>query len=270
MSIKQMTKVFNDESLKGNEKLLMLALADNCNDTGVAFPSWNELIRKTSMSRGSISKWVKSLESKQLLFKKNRNRKNGSRTSSKYLIYPNENRSVLDEEDYLIFKDLYIQSSEVELPPKVQKLNYPSSEVELPNGGQSSEVIPLEPSLTSSNRQSNHHLPEWLDKKVWNEWINFRAEIKKKLTSSTIEKQLEFLSKNIDHHTDIINTSIMNGWTGLFPLKQQQKSQQQSFKEQDRQRTDDSMDNFFEARANGFDLRNIRTEEVQCEVIEQK
>ena len=148
MSIKQINKVFDDITLKGNEKLLMLALADNCNDSGVCFPSWNSLITKTSMSKGSVSKWLKLLEDKKLVFRVSRNRQNGSRTSNKYLIYPIDNKSNLDEEDYLIFEDLYIQSSEVELPTKVQKLNYPSSEVELPNGGQSSEVEHLEPSLS--------------------------------------------------------------------------------------------------------------------------
>lgn len=85
---------------------------------------------KTSMSKGSVSKWLKDLEDKKLVFRVSRNRQNGSRTSNKYLIYPIDNKSNLDEEDYLIFEDLY-NSSEVEL---VQKLNYPSSEVELPKG----------------------------------------------------------------------------------------------------------------------------------------
>ncbi len=260
-----MTKVFNDESLKGNEKLLMLALADNCNDTGVAFPSWNELIRKTSMSRGSIAKWVKVLEVKKLLFKKNRNRKNGSRTSSKYLIYPIENRLVLDEEDYLIFKDLYIQSSEVELPPKVQKLNYPSSEVELQNAAQSSEVIPLKPSLITSNHHNNHHLEEWLDIQSWNKWVVFRSEIKKKLTNSMIDSQLEFLHKNKQNHVEIINTSIMNGWQGLFPLKEQ-KQKRISFQEQERQRVDSIADVVLNQNINPFDPKNYEQQEEFTDV----
>jgi len=153
-----MTLVFDDTSIKGNEKLLMLSIADNCNDTGVAFPSWGEIMRKTSMSRGSISKWIKVLEKKRLLFRKERKRKNGSNTSNKYLIYPYKNKEVLDEEDYLLFEELFT-SSEVELPSSEVEL--PSSEVELPNGGQSSEVELLEPSLTF-----NHHSNEGKEKQV--------------------------------------------------------------------------------------------------------
>jgi len=250
-----MTIVFNCQDIKGNEKLLMLALADNCNDSGVAFPSWNELIRKTSMSRGSISKWIKTLEDKKLLFKKNRNRKNGSRTSSKYLIFPYENKEILDEDDYLIFEDLYTQSSEVELPPKVQKLNYPSSVVEPQNATQSSEVIPLEPSLITSNHHINHHLKEWLDVETWNKWVQFRSEIKKKLTPTMIDNQLKFLSDMRQYHIEIINISIMNGWQGLFPLKTKiQKPQpMQSFKQRDKERANSTVDTYMK---NDFNLRD--------------
>jgi len=154
MSIRQIQKVFTDTNLKGNEKLLMLALADNCNDSGVSFPSWNSLMTKTSMSRGSISKWFNELEKKGLLFRVSRNRKNGSRTSNKYLIYPFDNKSALDDEELEAFSDAFNQSSGVE---PVQELNYHSSESELPTWGQSSGVEHLEPSLIL-NHQSNRHL----------------------------------------------------------------------------------------------------------------
>lgn len=52
----------------------------------------------------------------------------------------------------------------------------------------------------------------------WGEWETYRAEIKKKLTPSTIKKQLNALSKLTE--TDAIctiNLSIQNGWQGLFP-----------------------------------------------------
>lgn len=136
-----MTRVFNDKSIKGNEKLLMLALADNANDTGVCFPSWNSLMSKTSMSRGSVSKWINVLVEKGLVYKKNRSRKNGGRSSNKYLLYPSINYQILDEEDAIIFEEIHSQSSEVELGGL-------SSEVELGEDSQSSEVeLECEPSL---------------------------------------------------------------------------------------------------------------------------
>lgn len=52
------------------------------------------------------------------------------------------------------------------------------------------------------------------------EWITHRAEIKHKLTPSAARLQLKFLS-GYDCPTaiEIINTSIMNGWQGLFEPK---------------------------------------------------
>lgn len=66
-------------------------------------------------------------------------------------------------------------------------------------------------------------LPDWLDKKVWNEWVEYRKEKKKSLTQRSIELQLKELAQNIPTHKAIIEQSIRNGWTGLFPLKEEPK-----------------------------------------------
>ena len=62
-------------------------------------------------------------------------------------------------------------------------------------------------------------LPEWLDRKAWEEWSEFRAKDKKrKLTKTTIKKQIEFLEKNKEDHIAIIEQSIRQGYMGLFVL----------------------------------------------------
>ena len=50
---------------------------------------------------------------------------------------------------------------------------------------------------------------------VWCEWVDYRKEIKKKLTKATVDKQLNFLLRQPDPNNCII-TSIQNGWQGLF------------------------------------------------------
>lgn len=111
MSIKQMTKVFDDQTVKGNEKLLFLSLADFSNDEGVCHPSYNTLMKKTTMNKASVSKWLKSLEDKNKILKAKRKRKNGANSSNKYLLFPADTFEFLDEEDKLCF----VQSLEVEL-----------------------------------------------------------------------------------------------------------------------------------------------------------
>lgn len=61
--------------------------------------------------------------------------------------------------------------------------------------------------------------PEWLDGEAWEEWEKFRREIRKTLTPMSRSKQLKLLEENKDDQKEIINNSITNGWTGLFPLK---------------------------------------------------
>lgn len=64
----------------------------------------------------------------------------------------------------------------------------------------------------------------WLNVEAWSKWEVYRKEIKKKLTTSSVRQQIAFLEKNQADHIEIINTSIMNGWTGLFPLKKNRSS----------------------------------------------
>ena len=72
------------------------------------------------------------------------------------------------------------------------------------------------------------NLPTWLNQEAWSEWVQFRKEIKKKLVQTTINRQLKFLEKHKADHVLILEQSIMNGWTGLFEIKQQKNNQQQS------------------------------------------
>lgn len=55
---------------------------------------------------------------------------------------------------------------------------------------------------------------------AWEEWLQYRREIKKKLPPSTVKKQMKFLGGRAGPEiVSIINQSIVNGWTGLFELK---------------------------------------------------
>ncbi|WP_345985287.1 hypothetical protein WCX49_11835 [Sulfurimonas sp. HSL-1656] len=62
-------------------------------------------------------------------------------------------------------------------------------------------------------------LPEWLDKNAWSEWLQYRKELRKKMTPSTVKQQLSLLENFKDRQGEIINTSIRNGWQGLFEPK---------------------------------------------------
>lgn len=51
---------------------------------------------------------------------------------------------------------------------------------------------------------------------AWKEWIEYRQQIKKKMTPATVKKQLADLAKLGEFRaTESINKSIRNGWTGI-------------------------------------------------------
>jgi DNA-binding MarR family transcriptional regulator len=87
---------------------------------------------------------------------------------------------------------------------------------------------PLHPYNTVDNKDENKKvkgLIEWPDypfdseefAKAWNSWVDYRKEIKKKLTHSTVERVFAEMKKWGEAKAIIaIDTSIKNGWQGLF------------------------------------------------------
>lgn len=79
------------------------------------------------------------------------------------------------------------------------------------------EIIP-EPSERKKVKVEITELPDWLDKESWSAWVAHRVEIRKKLTPQSIKLQIRFLGQHQANHRAIIENSVKNGWTGLFPL----------------------------------------------------
>ena len=59
-------------------------------------------------------------------------------------------------------------------------------------------------------------------------FLEFRKSIKKPMTDRAVEllfKKLNEMTTDIDEQIEIINQSIVNGWQGVFPLKEQKTQQ---------------------------------------------
>jgi hypothetical protein len=62
--------------------------------------------------------------------------------------------------------------------------------------------------------------PESVDKQAWQEFEQHRAEIKKPLTNQSRTKNANVLAEHPPAvQQEIVNTTIANRWTGLFPPK---------------------------------------------------
>lgn len=62
MSMRMMTLVWEKSQHKGSELLLLLAIADNANDQGLAYPSLNTLAKKTRLDRRHVKRLVRVVE----------------------------------------------------------------------------------------------------------------------------------------------------------------------------------------------------------------
>jgi phage replication O-like protein O len=65
--------------------------------------------------------------------------------------------------------------------------------------------------------KSNGH--SWLDATAWDEFVQHRNDLKKPLSELSVKKSLSFLSQYKTRQKEIIDTSIMSRWQGLFPPK---------------------------------------------------
>ena len=64
-------------------------------------------------------------------------------------------------------------------------------------------------------------LPDWLSEKIWNDFVQHRRQQKKSLTVRAMELTIEKLAELRQQGNDpesVLQQSIMNGWTGVFPL----------------------------------------------------
>ena len=63
-------------------------------------------------------------------------------------------------------------------------------------------------------------------------FVEFRKKIKKPMTEHAVKlliNKLSSMTTNISEQIEILNQSIMNGWQGVFPLKEKEKSNSSSF-----------------------------------------
>jgi len=94
------------------------------------------------------------------------------------------------------------------------------------------------------DKKENLELPNWLDKNSWTKWVQFRKEIKKPLTPTTIQAHLKFLEKNRYEQKEIINQSINGSWQGLFEVKKTKQYKSLA------QRNDEAIDKYLAAYSN--------------------
>jgi len=78
------------------------------------------------------------------------------------------------------------------------------------------------PTLTTKEKQGAV-APDWLPAEAWSEFKRHRRAIRKPMTALAEQKSISALAELRNAGMDptaVIEQSIANGWTGLFPVKQ--------------------------------------------------
>lgn len=81
---------------------------------------------------------------------------------------------------------------------------------------------------TRSTEENPVKIPEWLDPKDWNDYVEHRREISSPMSPSAQKKilaELERLRTEGNDPVRVIDQSIINRWKGLFPIKSSNGSQ---------------------------------------------
>jgi len=77
----------------------------------------------------------------------------------------------------------------------------------------------------SKVNNSNNKLPEYLDKEIWDAYLELRKQKRSIPTEHSkvlLLKKLDEFKESGDDPNEVLKRSIMNGWTGIFPLDKRQ------------------------------------------------
>ncbi|WP_163833349.1 helix-turn-helix domain-containing protein [Spartinivicinus ruber] len=139
MSIQAMSWVFTLSKLEPYKKIVLLSLADNANDQGYCWPSMDTIAHKSSMSKQTVRRHLKSLEELNLITKQQRTRANGATSTNGFFLHVGAAiKEPLTEE----LQENEGVKSDTPITEGVSKLC---------KGEGITAVVPLESSLESSN-----------------------------------------------------------------------------------------------------------------------
>ena len=214
MSMELMVKAMKTKVGNPLRKLVLIKLADNANDVGECWPSYQHIADQCEIDRSTVRRHIKHLEEQRLLKIENRDGPKGN-SSNLYL---------------LTLGGVGTESTPV--GPKSTGVGTPPTPPVGPESTRTSHsfepvIEPVErpvakaPSRTKAKAVKFDPLtakPCNVSDSAWADWCQHRKEIRKSLTATTCAKQAKTLAGHHDADA-VINQSISNGWTGLFPDK---------------------------------------------------
>jgi len=222
-----MSLVWDNFNRGGSEKLAMLAMADWCNDAGGSLhPSIATIAKKINLTEKQARVIIHKLITEGWL----------SVVGNEYGGNPGASRHYQVD-----IKKLSTPPAEVSptppvdvtppasVTPNVQRLDPSRGGSFTPPVGGSLTTIdpPKEPPIPPSPPKKEKKkrviemlpLPEWLDVEAWDMWMRHRKTLTPDAHNVSI-RSLTRLRAQGHNPVEVIEQSVMAGWTGLFQLKQ--------------------------------------------------
>ncbi|OIN44542.1 helix-turn-helix domain-containing protein [Pseudomonas costantinii] len=194
-------------------KLVLIKLADNANDMGECWPSYQHIADQCEINRSTVRKHIKNLQEQRLLRIENREGPKGNSSNLYFLTIGDvgRNSTPVGPESTAVGPQ--------PTPPVGPESTRTSHSFE-PVIESVEQSVAKAPSAPKKIQKFDPLIarPLYVSESTWADWCQHRREIKKPLTATTCAKQAKTLAGHPDPDA-VINQSISNGWTGLFPDK---------------------------------------------------
>jgi hypothetical protein len=199
MSMELMVKAMKAKVGNPLRKLVLLKLADNANDQGECWPSYNYIAEQCEMSRRSVMDHVKKLEKSGFLRREYRKGVKGNSSNVFHLDF-DENTGLGGESAALPSESTALPPSEYPALPS-ESAALPPSESPAPRISHSFEPVnePLKDVVTTS-KKSPLDFSKWPDlpsDQVFKDWLAIRKQKKAKLTQTAVNRLAPHLVKAV-------------------------------------------------------------------------
>jgi hypothetical protein len=232
MSIALMTEAWKT-ALPTSRKIVLLALCDNANDQGECYPSIPMIAGKCSLKERVVYECLRDLETGGFLKRDNRSGRSTIYRISNPCIWrtPALNAPLHHMQDTPApdAPPPLHHMQDTPAPDAPITINEPSIEPSLNHQGDGSKATRAKKSGRES-APSAVALPDWLPAASWEALIEHRKATKSAMTPQAQKLAINKLDELRGQGNDpaaVINQTILNGWKGLFPIRDNQRQQPQ-------------------------------------------
>ncbi|CDH34731.1 conserved hypothetical protein [Xenorhabdus bovienii str. Intermedium] len=221
MSMSLMVKAMSIRVGNPLRKLVLIKLADNANDKGECWPSYQHIADHCECSKSAVRSHIDALIKMGLLIKENRLGNHNGKGNASNVYYLNLSADPVSPKSIPPMPPAgsSVSSAGTPMPPddispmpsdgtrtshSFEPVKEPVKEPIKPKGAGQFDPLTAKPENVSAE--------------TWADWVKFRQEIRKPLTETSCRQQAKQLA-GCTNPDEVICTSIANSWQGLFPDK---------------------------------------------------